>query len=208
MGDTGYTISELELETGLSRRTIHYYTKERLIPPPLGTGGGARYGEEHRLRLLLIQAMQKSHLKLSGIREALDAMSLDEMRSLLRNAPAGGIVWGRQDLEQWLGKGETLLEAESPPPPAPSMGNFSFFDVGREVGETPPARPKRPSPKPEPFLANLKRSAMPEPQTWSRHEIVPGVEIHVRNDVASRLGYSLHRLIRLAQRLLSRRRRE
>ena len=46
-----YSITELEKHTGLTRRTIHYYTKEKLIPPPDGTGGGAKYGEEHLLRL-------------------------------------------------------------------------------------------------------------------------------------------------------------
>ena len=77
-----YTISDLEKHTGLTRRTIHYYTKEKLIPSPDGMGGGAKYSEEHLLRLQLIKEMQKSHLKLSGIKEALDSMSIDELDKL------------------------------------------------------------------------------------------------------------------------------
>ena len=61
----GYTITEIERKTGIARRTIHYYIKERIIPPATGSGGGASYNDEHILRLNLIKEMQKSHLKLS-----------------------------------------------------------------------------------------------------------------------------------------------
>ena len=86
MNNKYYNISELEEITGLTRRTIHYYTKEKLIPPPDGIRGGAKYNNEHLLRLLLTKEMQKSHLKLSGIREALDAMKIKEMEILYKKA--------------------------------------------------------------------------------------------------------------------------
>ena len=95
-----YSISDLEKHTGLTRRTIHYYTKEKLIPSPDGMGGGAKYSEEHLLRLQLIKEMQKSHLKLSGIREALDAMSLAEMNQLYEKAQKGKIrSWDLDSIE-------------------------------------------------------------------------------------------------------------
>ncbi len=76
-----YSITELERLTGVPRRTIHYYVKEGMIPPPEGLGRNARYSEEHRLRLALIQEMKAStHLRLAGIREVIDTMNEHQLR--------------------------------------------------------------------------------------------------------------------------------
>ena len=57
-----YTIKVLEKETQIPPRTIHFYIKEKLIPPAIGAGG---VGEEHILKLKLIKEMKNFHLKLS-----------------------------------------------------------------------------------------------------------------------------------------------
>jgi DNA-binding transcriptional MerR regulator len=76
-----YSITELERLTGVPRRTIHYYVKEGMIPPPEGLGRKARYSEEHRLRLALIKEMKAStHLRLAGIREIIDPMDETQLR--------------------------------------------------------------------------------------------------------------------------------
>ncbi|GJQ33359.1 MAG: hypothetical protein HBSAPP04_21980 [Ignavibacteriaceae bacterium] len=75
-----YSISDLEKLTGFSRRTVHFYIKEGLIPPTGSVGAGAKYGEEHLLRLLMIGILQKRDLKLSGIRKILDSTPLEEMK--------------------------------------------------------------------------------------------------------------------------------
>jgi DNA-binding transcriptional MerR regulator len=69
-----YTISELEKLTGFPRRTIHFYTKQRLIPPPKGRAGGARYSNIHVFRLRLIKHLQPTQLKLTGIKQYLDSL--------------------------------------------------------------------------------------------------------------------------------------
>jgi DNA-binding transcriptional MerR regulator len=74
MIDLEYTITELEKLTGLNRRTIHFYTKLRIIPPPKGRAGGARYSNIHVFRLRLIKHLQPTHLKLTGIKEYLDSL--------------------------------------------------------------------------------------------------------------------------------------
>ena len=102
MKNTKLTISELEKLTGINRRTIHFYTRKKMIPSPEGRGGGARYGEEVYLRLLLIKELQKSHLKLSGIKEALDAMTIQEMKSLADTAKDADPVWDKEALDNWL----------------------------------------------------------------------------------------------------------
>ena len=49
--------------------------------------------------------------------------------------------------------------------------------------------------------------APPEPvppasrEVWARHEVLPGLEIHVRRDVEERLGRTVQELVRLARSL-------
>ena len=38
-------------------------------------------------------------------------------------------------------------------------------------------------------------------ELWARHEVVPGLEVHVRRDVEERLGGALRELLRLARSL-------
>ncbi|MFQ5511434.1 MAG: MerR family transcriptional regulator [Candidatus Krumholzibacteriia bacterium] len=75
-----YDITSLEKVTGVPRRTIHYYVKEQLLPPPKGRGPSAHYTEDHRLRLRFITLMKEStHLRLEGIREAIESLSGAEL---------------------------------------------------------------------------------------------------------------------------------
>ncbi len=77
-----YTITELEEKSGVVRRTIHYYVKEGLLPPPKGRGPSARYTEDHLLKLRYIQLMKEStHLRLEGIREAVEPLAGDELEA-------------------------------------------------------------------------------------------------------------------------------
>ena len=87
-----YTIQELAEATGLSRRTIHFYTQQGVLPPAAGAGLGARYGEEHLLRLRLVPLLRRQGLKLDAIRERYAGMKLEEMRHMLKDPGATGNV--------------------------------------------------------------------------------------------------------------------
>jgi DNA-binding transcriptional MerR regulator len=183
MKNETYTISDLERETGISRRTIHFYAKERLIPPPEGAGGGARYRDEHLLRLKLISEMQKSHLKLSGIREAIDALSLDEMRQLLlQNAGNQKKIWDKEVLESWLIEGSSHLISTVNPSISPALGategdkNFSFLNIGH-----PSASIEKNATLDR--IQGSKRAPSVQFNTWQRFEVMDGVEINVRKEV-------------------------
>jgi DNA-binding transcriptional MerR regulator len=88
MTDTTYTIQELTEHTGVPRRTVHFYSQQGVLPPPSGAGLGARYGEEHLLRLKLVPVLRRQGLRLDDIRERFTALSLEEMRQLLSARPA------------------------------------------------------------------------------------------------------------------------
>ncbi len=182
-----YSITELEKQTGLTRRTIHYYTKEKLIPPPDGIGGGAKYGEEHLLRLQLIKEMQKSHLKLSGIREALDAMNISEMNQLYEKAQRGKIrSWDLDSIENWLVDSSEVEAADKnsmnylPGQNISEESNYSFLNPGNRPSKKKKTRNVS-------YLKDLKRTTVPD-ASWERFSVLDGVEINVRSDIMQKYG--------------------
>src|SRR5262245_44081750 len=115
MSERSYSIAELTQLTGLPRRTIHFYVGKGLIPAPSSKGGPARYGEEALIKLQMIRILQGSHLKLDGIRQALAAMSLAEMRQKAALAEGAVKTWDDAAVGSWL----TSSAPASVPPPAP-----------------------------------------------------------------------------------------
>lgn len=196
-----YSITELEKHTGLTRRTIHYYTKEKLIPPPDGIGGGAKYGEEHLLRLQLIKEMQKSHLKLSGIREALDAMNISEMNQLYEKAQRGKIrSWDLDSIENWLVDSSEVEATDKnsmnylPGQNISEESNYSFLNPGN--------RPrKKKKTRNVSYLKDLKRTTVPD-ASWERFSVLDGVEINVRSDIMQKYGTIVKNWIEYLKKLI------
>lgn len=83
-----YTISELEVNTGLSRRTIRFYVSEGLVPPPQGAGVAASYTEEHLLRLKVIVKLKKAHFTLPGIKDFLENSSSEKLKQIISGGEA------------------------------------------------------------------------------------------------------------------------
>jgi DNA-binding transcriptional MerR regulator len=73
------TIQELCDQTGFPRRTIHFYTQQGILPPPQGSGLGARYQAEHLIRLKLIPVFRKQGLRLDDIRHKFQTSSSSEL---------------------------------------------------------------------------------------------------------------------------------
>jgi DNA-binding transcriptional MerR regulator len=183
-GTVELTISELEEKTGLIRRTIHFFVKEGVIKPPLGLGGAARYGEEHLLRLLLVRELQKSHLKLSGVREALDLMSVEEMRERVKKISSSSPVLDKNALESWLRRklpGDMVVQGgeEEPASPPANGWNVSFLDIAKGRGSASTDK----STYVTGYPSYSKKTFPPKANTWERLEIVEGVEVLVRSDL-------------------------
>ena len=79
MGFTGYSLSQLAQEAGVEMRTIRHYISIGVLPPPSSRGRGARYEQVHLDRLKAIRVLQRD-LKLDEIREELSKMSPEEIQ--------------------------------------------------------------------------------------------------------------------------------
>lgn len=77
------TIQDLCDLTGLPRRTIHFYIQQGILPPPQGSGLGARYLPDHLLKLKLIPILRKQGLRLDDIRLKFQSASSSELAATL-----------------------------------------------------------------------------------------------------------------------------
>ena len=66
-----YTIEEISILTGFSRRTVRYYIQKNIIGPPSGRGRGGFYYNSHLSDLLKIRSLQEKGLNLSFIKDIL-----------------------------------------------------------------------------------------------------------------------------------------
>ena len=81
-------ISELADAAGVTIRTIRYYIKEGLLPPPKTQGRYALYDSTYLNRLELIRRWKDSYLPLKEIRARVQPLSDHEVEMLLVNAAA------------------------------------------------------------------------------------------------------------------------
>lgn len=156
-----YTITQIEEMTGVPRRNIHFYVKERLLSPPLGLRSTARYNEEHLLRLGVIRVLQGSHLRLDGIREALEKMDVPAMRRLLSSAEGS--------TKEWNGHAVDNLVGITPPKPR----NISFLRMGKHNSE-----------QAVNLLSALPGKTVSSGDTWRRIVVTEGIELNMNDGLS------------------------
>jgi len=126
-----YDLRDLCNEAGVTPRTVHYYIQQGLLPPAGERGPGARYGEEHLLRLRAIRRLQRAHLPLAEIRKQLEHATDSELRALAASQapPDSALEFIRATL---------AMAAE----PVEGMTAFRR-DAAREAGTPPRTGPER-----------------------------------------------------------------
>jgi DNA-binding transcriptional MerR regulator len=134
-----YTISELAEASGVTTRTIRYYTAEGLLPPPDTRGRHALYGVEHLRRLELIARLKNAYLPLGEIKARLEQLTSEQVEQLLGEyrqaseapAPDSAADYITQVLTNQIMPPASRMLAESssgygessaPPAPAASVG--------------------------------------------------------------------------------------
>jgi DNA-binding transcriptional MerR regulator len=158
-------------------RMLRYYSSGGLISPPESKQGvSAVYGYLHLLQLLVIKRLQAEHLSIRKIRELVEGRTERELEQLLGLETGGAVASNKQNAAtEYL---ESLLQYQSPKMP-PSQA-AAHLKIAEELA---------------PYSAVGPRSA------WSRVEIEPGLELHIRED------YSLTRdakeRLRLGRRILA-----
>ncbi|HOC18296.1 MAG TPA: MerR family transcriptional regulator [Vicinamibacterales bacterium] len=90
---TTYSIGELAVAAGVSRRTVRFYVQRGLLPAPEGLGRGARYTDAHLARLLQIKGWQEQGVPLEEVRTRLSGSG----RRAGKRAPQAPLSLERRD---------------------------------------------------------------------------------------------------------------
>jgi DNA-binding transcriptional MerR regulator len=92
-----YTVDELCMLVGLTRRTVRYYVQIGLVPGPDGETRAARYGQHHVDRLLAIKKWTQAGLSLDRVRELIAGAVTPP--GVLDQRPGDVRVWSRLVLD-------------------------------------------------------------------------------------------------------------
>jgi DNA-binding transcriptional MerR regulator len=147
-------------------RTLRYYLAEGLISPAEEKQGTASvFGYPHLLQLLVVKKLQSEHLPIRKIKELVHGRTERELERLLGLDQKPG---AKNEAHSYLEK--LLTRSSSPASPSPAVQNSDS--------------PTADTPRPAPNSSNARQAAPSGQATWSRLEIEPGLELHVRGDYA------------------------
>ncbi|HEU5367072.1 MAG TPA: MerR family transcriptional regulator [Ktedonobacterales bacterium] len=179
------TIEELAERAETSVRTIRFYIAEGLLSGPGARGKAASYSGDHLLRLRLIRRLAEQRVPLAEMRAMLARLSPEEAQALLAEEEERAMQ--REQAAQAPSPKEylaTLLQQarEARQPPASQMKAAP----ASPASSIPPAR-----------LYQRPVNALPSQpaDVWQRWELAPGVELHVKADVADQQRRLIERLL-------------
>lgn len=209
INDERFTIGELAERAQVTPRTIRYYTAEGVLPPPDTRGRYALYSKEHLHRLQLVNRLKLSHLPLNEIRARLNQLGPQQVEQLLREdqmlpQPESAIEYLAHILERPATPQHKVREHTAPPSAiyAPqSTDDYQRLSStqpdhlirGRQ-GATPVARPRS-------FLRRAEVDTDVGGETWQRHTLTPGVELHVQSNIMQQNNSQIKQLLERAQEL-------
>ena len=182
MVQSEYWISDLAALAGVSTRTIRYYVQEGLLPQPEIRGKYAVFTDEYMHRLNLIKYLKDAYLPLQRIRVLLDTLSDDQIVPLLAAFESDPIA-ALANLQALPVFSQPEASPSSPPQSALSYIRQLTSDSGIMESANDVQR------------LRIKKHAYnePPPSEWQRVELLPGLELHVKQPAPR----DIRRLVRM-----------
>lgn len=187
-----YTLDELTSAADVTVRTVRYYIAEGLLPPPEGSGRGARYSAHHRDRLDVIGSLKQRHLPLKEIRHHLQQLAPDELTDLAcevrleADTDRSPMVRGSVADED-----VTYASAHMAEPNESTSGDSPALDYIRSIREEPIPHRHVPVPPAE------------SDRQWRRLPISPDAELMVSDDLYRRRREQIESLLTWARRVIN-----
>ncbi len=188
-----YTLDELTSAADVTVRTVRYYIAEGLLPPPDGSGRGARYSAAHRDRLDLIASLKLRHLPLKEIRRYLEALTGDEIAEFVREEreEVGASFAPRSPIADQRGYNVSMSMADASYDTTPDES--SALGYIRSIRQEPvPHRPVHAPPlRPGPD------------RQWRRLTISPEAELMISDELYRRRQRQIESLMQWARRIVN-----
>ncbi|TVP68121.1 MAG: MerR family transcriptional regulator [Leptolyngbya sp. LCM1.Bin17] len=153
-------------------RLVRYYTTQGWLDKPLRQGREARYTYRHLLQLLVLRRLLAEGYSASSIGSLIGGQGDAALEDILQ----GGVQLTVEAANPALAFLSQIRDGQGPA--KGQRGESSLSDRSPKRSARPAARPPATAPAPAP--------ASPSPsQTWTRLEILDGLELHVRQDFAA-----------------------
>jgi DNA-binding transcriptional MerR regulator len=191
MRAVSYKLNELCRVAGVTPRTVRFYIKEGLLPPPVGPKSFSRYGYEHWLRLALIRRFKEKYLPLREIKNRLDGKTFEQLEALARQEEVELPDGDRSDI--------TLPPTMVLPFPT-QKSPTSLTPVMRS--EHPSRSFSRPLGFRAPGNYDMEEADYFEAEKWERITLAPGYELHVSGSVADSQRGKIGIIVEEVRRLL------
>ncbi len=191
-----YLINELARQAGVTPRTIRYYTNEGLLPQPMAKGKYAYYTQEHLNRLRLILRMKDTYLPLREIRQAINALTDQEVAIHLQDPLPPAEVDSISD-QPSSGAGARALDY---------IARIRENQAGVRSTYQAKLAPAAP-PAPAAMTPTAPRP-LAQPETWQRIPLAPGVELHLREPASIQTADAIQHLLVYARQLFYNRTKE
>ncbi len=179
------TIEELAERAETSVRTIRFYIAEGLLSGPGARGKAASYSGEHLLRLRLIRRLSEQRVPLAEMRARLSRLSPEEVQALLAEE------------EERAMQREQAAHAPSPKEYLATLlhqARAARQPSASQAGSAPTV-PAAPAPSVEIYPRPVNALPSQPADVWQRWELAPGVELHVKADVADQQRRLIERLL-------------
>lgn len=175
-------------------RLVRYYTTQGVLDRPARQGREARYTYRHLLQLLVVRRLLTEGYSTTAIQPITTEKSDADLEALLQ----GGIqitVEAANPALAFLQSLKARKASSSPPPPSPSSSDQTSRQLFKQSTPLRSASPtgKRSASPGDAFSEafggigkqpdQLNQTNQPEPVShWQRIEILPGLEVQVRDD--------------------------
>jgi DNA-binding transcriptional MerR regulator len=198
MQEKSYNLKELCQAANVTERTVRFYIKEGLLPPPEGPRAFSRYSYEHWLRLKIIRQLKESYFPLREIQQLIGHKTVAELENL-----------ASQKRPNSLEDKNMLAELDSDQTTLPLImleeQAFGFAQPHQGISMTTqaetPARPGLNKLFNRPPITEHNHQAQGE--IWERVIIEPGVELHLAGEIAERHREKLDTLLKELRRVFS-----
>ena len=181
-------------------RTLRFYVTQGLLDKPLAyEHRTALYGYRHLLQVVVIKYLQANHIPISKIREVLQGLSNEDLERLV-NLPTGA---GR--VESALSDAPNIRAQLLPETPDQARQGSGLAlpllqGILKSKFSSLPVRPQQPMVVRESEVPPAEPTT--RPTSWRHLEVVPGVEIHLREDYRLQAGSQLEVLLSRIKHLL------
>ncbi|HEY9879743.1 MAG TPA: MerR family transcriptional regulator [Leptolyngbyaceae cyanobacterium] len=164
----------------INPRLVRYYTTQGLLDKPLKLGREARYVYRHLLQLLVLRRLLAKGYNAGSLGNVMVNKPERELEALLLGEAQLTVEAARPDEAAnpalaFLSRVRQRSLSQPPIPPSPRLS---------APASPPPAAPASPPPPSAPNFTTLGTApSAPAPAQWVRLDLLPGVELHIREDL-------------------------